>query len=214
VPDVLEQVGRDTATLFVREIEVAAVQRGPEVRRAVHRAVAALAVALALLTAFALANWAAVNALSTVLPDWLAPLVLAAVWIAVGVVLLVFLRRSSKREPGRRGWRALWTDQAQLLAEREQARDEARLALGRSLEGLTETLKKEAGEQIAAAAIPLAGGVVSAGEGIIDAADEITDAIEEAVPGGSLVNRALDVALVPGRYGIKVTGKFLRRRKP
>jgi Putative Actinobacterial Holin-X, holin superfamily III len=212
VSDLLEEVGRATATLFFREIELATARRSPELRRAAHDIAAALGAALALLTAFALGNWAAVSALSLVLPDWLAALVLALAWIVVGLLLLALARPSAQRAPGRQWWRALGADQDKIVAECEQARDEARQATRDSLERLTGTLAREAGEQVAQAAIPLAGGVVSAGEGIIDATDEITDAIEEAVPGGTVVNRAVDVVLVPGRLVIKVSRTLLARR--
>ena len=47
-------------------------------------------------------------------------------------------------------------------------------------------------------------GMVDATEDVIEAADEITDVIEETAPGGVVVNRAFDVALAPGRVGIRV----------
>jgi hypothetical protein len=53
--------------------------------------------------------------------------------------------------------------------------------------------------------------VVSAGEEIIDEIDEITDDIVEAVPGGGVVNWVADIALIPGRYGIRVARFALRR---
>ena len=54
------------------------------------------------------------------------------------------------------------------------------------------------------------GGAVSAGEAIIEQIDEISDGIEEAVPGGSVINRATDLALVPGRYFVKVVRMAVR----
>jgi hypothetical protein len=47
--------------------------------------------------------------------------------------------------------------------------------------------------------------VVDAGEDLLDLTDELSDAIEEAMPGGGLVNRAVDLALVPGRFAIRVS---------
>ena len=83
--------------------------------------------------------------------------------------------------------------------------------MGDSLERLTGALARETGEQIAHAAIPLAGGVVTAGEEIMDAADEIADAIEDAVPGGGVIDRMVDIVLVPGRFSVRVSRTLLRR---
>jgi hypothetical protein len=150
------------------------------------------------------------------MPDWAAPLVLAGAWIAVGAVLLVFVLRRGDRTSGvRRWWLVLATDQGTSLEVSEQARDEAREAMRASLGRLTEALASAAGEQLAQAATGVAGGVVEAGEDILDAADEITDAIEEAVPGGGAINKALDLALVPGRFAIRVSRTiFVRGERP
>jgi hypothetical protein len=60
---------------------------------------------------------------------------------------------------------------------------------------------------IAAAIVPIAGGAVDAGEKLLDSADEITDRIEDSgVPGGRVANQVFDVALIPGRLFIRVTG--------
>jgi hypothetical protein len=47
-------------------------------------------------------------------------------------------------------------------------------------------------------------GMVEATDDVLEAADEMTDVMEETVPGGVVVNRAFDVALAPGRFGIRV----------
>jgi hypothetical protein len=39
---------------------------------------------------------------------------------------------------------------------------------------------------------------------VLEAADEITDTVEDVVPGGIVVNRAVDIALAPGRLGVRV----------
>ena len=202
VSDLLQHAGRDAATLALREVELATAQHAPELRRAAYVTAAALGAALALLTAFALANWAAVVGLSSVFSEWLAPLVLAAGWVTVGVVLLALVRRSVERSSVRRWWRAIQTDPADSIVAFEHARDDARQVMGDSLETVTATLAKQVGQ----AAVPLAGGAVAgAAEGIIDAADEISDTVEDAVPGGAVINRAVDIVLAPGRLGIRVT---------
>jgi hypothetical protein len=55
--------------------------------------------------------------------------------------------------------------------------------------------------------VPIAGGAMDAGEKLLDSADEITDRIEDSgVPGGRVANQVFDVALIPGRLFIRVTG--------
>jgi hypothetical protein len=206
VAEALEQAGRDVSTLAVRELQLAAARHRPTVRRVLRDIVAVLAIALALLTAFAFLNVAADRALSSVMPDWAAALVLAAAWIALGALLFAFLLRRGERAAGARRWRvALAADPATSVALCEQARDDARDAMRASLGRLTDALTSAAGEQLAQAASGVAEGVVDAGEDILDAADDVADAIEEALPGGGVVNKALDLALVPGRLAIRIS---------
>jgi hypothetical protein len=119
----LEQAGRDVSTLAVRELQLAAARHRPTVRRVLRDIVAVLAIALALLTAFAFLNVAADRALSSVMPDWAAALVLAAAWIALGALLFaVLLRRGERAAGARRWWVALAADPATSVAVCEQAR--------------------------------------------------------------------------------------------
>src|SRR6476469_4182058 len=83
----LDEVGRDTRSLVRAEIVYAASEHAPELRRSVRDVGAALLVVVVGLTAFALANWAAVSALSQVASGWRAPLLLAAAWSIIGVAL-------------------------------------------------------------------------------------------------------------------------------
>ena len=68
---------------------------------------------------------------------------------------------------------------------------------------------------MATAALPLAGGVaggvVEAGDVLLEASDEIVDAIVEELPAGSVVNQIWDVALLPGRFGLRVATTVLKR---
>jgi hypothetical protein len=89
VSELIEQAGRAARLLALRQAQLAAVRHGPQVRRASLDVAVALGIALAFLTAFVLANWAAVSALSGPLPGWAAPLLLAAAWIVIGIGLLV-----------------------------------------------------------------------------------------------------------------------------
>lgn len=211
VSELVEQVGRDAGTLVLRELELAGSRHMPALRRTGRDLALAAAAAAAFLTAFALANWAAVLALSSVLPDWLAPLVLAAAWAALGALLL-FKVRSHTGDVLGTGWRrAVWGDPVEVIKEREQAREEAEAALRDRLDLLAEAIAVDAEERIRDAVVPVADGVIDAGEDLLEVADDLTDAIEDTVPGGGLLNRVLDLALLPGRVCVKVARTALAR---
>src|SRR5262249_5304870 len=146
-----------------------------------------------------LANSAAVRGLSTELPEWAAPLVLAAGWTVVGGVLALALLARARRS---RAWE---------LEDAEAARGEAEQAVRDALEELAPVITRE----IALAAIPAAGdmaeGVLDAGEEMIESVDGIVDAITDEIPGGGVVNQIWDIALMPGRLGIRVATTVLKR---
>jgi hypothetical protein len=201
VSELIEQAGRAAGMLALREAELAAVRNGPQLRRAALDVAVALGGVFALLTAFALANWAAASALSEPLPGWAAPLLLAAAWSVIGIGMLVFvLNRADRVFAGRQrqGFRAAME---QRISTRERARDEAWQGMRESLERLTGGVEHEAA---VLAVVPVARGAVSAGEHIIDQIDEITDDLGEAVPGGGVINWVADTALLPARYLVSV----------
>src|SRR5919106_2262859 len=201
VSELIKQTGRAAGLLALREAQLAAVRHGPHLRRAALEVAVALGVALAFLTALVLANWAAVGALSGPLPGWAAPLLLAAVWIVVGLGLLAFVLNRADSVFDWRQRRGLGADVERRISARERARDEAWQGMRESLERLTGEVEHEAA---VLAAVPVAGGVVSAGEHIIDQIDEITDDLEEAVPGGGVINWVADTALLPARFFVSV----------
>ena len=196
VSELIEQTGRAASLLALREAQLAALRHGPHLRRAALDVAVALGVALAFLTAFAFANWAAVSALSGPLPGWAAPLLLAAAWIVVGLRLLAFVLDRADSVIHWRQRRLLGTDVERRISARERARDEAWQAMRESLERLTGEVEHEAA---ALAVVPAARGVVSAGEHIIDQIDEITDDLDAAIPGGGVINWVADTALLPAR---------------
>jgi hypothetical protein len=206
--ELVEEVGRDAAALAFRRGQLELAEHGPEVRRATRAVVAAAICAVALLTAFVFANWALASALSSPLPGWRAPLVLTAAWLAVaGIVSALWLR--AERISVRSWLRNL--SEPDTAAQRQEAVEEAERQLLQTLDRLSDAIARAAQEGIAAAILPVAGGMVDVAEGMVDAtgdvleaADEITDGIEEEVPGGVVVNRAFDVALAPGRLGVRV----------
>ena len=209
ISDRVEGVARSAGLVAVRGADVVAARRQPDVRQAVIDLGSLAIVVTALVTAFAVVNWAAGSAWAAVVSDWFAALILAAIWIAVAVLLGAFLLRGDRSLLAYRK-RLLAKEAAETLPERLQALEEAEQELRVRLDELADAIAGAAQERIAAAILPLAGGMVEVGEEmvdatdqVIDAADEITDAIEEKVPGGFVVNRAFDFVLVPGRFGIR-----------
>jgi Putative Actinobacterial Holin-X, holin superfamily III len=191
--ELLEELARELNALALAEGRIAASRHRPALRRA-GRDAAALTVALvAFATAFALANVSAVRALSSTMPAWAAPLLLAAAWIVVGVLLVLFLAARLNRATG-------WTERSA-----EEARDDARRAIGETVTRLAPVITKE----IAAATVSTA--VVDVGEGLIDGADEMVESLTAELPGGGVVNQIWDVALMPGRFGIRVATTVLKR---
>jgi hypothetical protein len=210
VSDRVEGVARAAGLVALRGADVIAARRQPDVRRTVIDLASLAIVLTAAITAFAFANWAVAAALTTVVSDWFAGLILAAIWIAIAVLLGAFLLRGDRSLLAYRK-RFLAKETAETLPQRQEAFEEAEQELRVQVDALADAIANAAQERIAAAILPLAGGMVEVGEEmvdatdqVIDAADEITDAIEESVPGGFVVNRAVDFMLVPGRFGIKV----------
>ncbi|HYB25004.1 MAG TPA: phage holin family protein [Solirubrobacteraceae bacterium] len=211
VTELLEQLSRELSDLVMSEARLEAARNMPEVRRSARDIAGALVVAVAALAAFAFLNVAAVDGLSHVLPSWLAALVLAAFWTAVGGVLLFGLMGRARRWLL---WIVLREPPTKALDELEQERDSAIDAARRTLEQLGPAIAI----QIAVAAVPKAGevasGVVGASDSVLDATDEIVEEFTAEIPGGGAVNQVWGVVLMPGRLGIRVASTVLRRGRP
>jgi hypothetical protein len=214
VSEQAEEVARAAATLSLRGAELAAARRLPELRPVARDVVGLAVLSVALITAFGFGNWGAASALSTVMSDWQAALVLTATWIAIGILVAAVLLRGG---PLARNWRRVVAPaSADNLQERQEGVDQAERELRESIDRLGEAIADAAERKIAAAVLPLAGGMVEVGEEMVDAtdeiiekADEITDVIEERLPGGVVVNRVFDFVLVPGRFGIRIARSVL-----
>jgi Putative Actinobacterial Holin-X, holin superfamily III len=215
VTELLEQLSRELSDLVVSEAQLEAARNMPEVRRSARDTAGALVVAVAALTAFAFLNVAAVDGLLSVLPTWLAALVLAAFWTAVGGVLLFGLMGRARRWLL---WIILKEPPKKALDELEQERDSDIEAARRTLERLGPAIAI----QIAVAAVPKAGdvagdvasGVVGASDSVLDATDEVVEEFTAEIPGGGAVNQVWGVVLMPGRLGIRVATTVLRRGRP
>ena len=191
--DLLGQLGLDVAALAFYESRLTAARHEAELRRAGRDVVTALVALAALVTAFVLGNTAALLALATVMDAWLAALLLTAAWAAVGVLLgLVLLRRAKRAGAGESA---------------QESRDRATKAVRADLEQLAPAVTKE----IALAAVPMADDIVDVGEELIEGADELVESMVEELPGGGVVNQAWDVALAPGRFGIRIATTVLKR---
>jgi hypothetical protein len=199
--DLLERFGRVSSVLVLREAELAAARHEADVRRAGRDATAAGIAAVALGTAFLLANWAAVRGLSGSLSGWRAPLALAVVWLVVGVAMAA-LPLSRVRH--------LLTRPTPSIEEREQARDEAVQHVRESLEQLGAGLADEAQARMVSAMVPSADGILESGEDLLEASEELLDEMVDHAPGGSVVGQVIDFALIPGRYGIRVATTVLK----
>ncbi len=168
ITELLEQLGKDLAALVYYESRLAAERNKAQIRQVAGGVAAALAALAALLTAFVLANTAALLGLATVMDAWLAALILAAAWTAVGVVVALMLRARVKRAEKGEG---------ETL---EEASERAEQAVRATLEKLGPTITKE----IALAAVPTAGGIAEFGEDLIEGVDDIVDDLADEIPGG------------------------------
>lgn len=211
VADEVEQVARDAARLSFAAARFAVRRDAPRARRALHGLIAFGSLGLALVAVFALANVAAVESLAGRLPGWRAPLVLAGVWMGIGVAAatIVLRGRVSLRARIRRAHASgVVADRASIeLAEQ---------ALRETIECLSAAVASAAEQRVTAAILPMLGQLTQTGEEVVDAADamieaadEVTDVIEERLPGGIIVNRAFDIALIPGRFGIRAAKSVL-----
>jgi hypothetical protein len=199
--ELLERFGRDSSVLVLREAELAAARHEADVRRAGRDATAAGIAAVALGTAFLLANWAAVRGLSGWLSGWRAPLLLAAVWLVVGVALAALpLSR----------FRHLLSRPSPSIEDRERARDDAAQQLRESLEHLAGGVADEAQARMVSAMVPSADGILESGEDLLEVSEQLLDDMVDDVPGGSVVGQVIDFALIPGRYGIRVATTVLK----
>jgi hypothetical protein len=201
VSELVEQLACDLAQLGLCEGQLEAARNVPDVRRALRDGFGALIATAAILASFAFANVAAYAGLATTLPPWEAALVLAGIWLVVGGLLVLAVARRVRRS---RLWKAVATSSPEAVAQLEESRDNAAGAVRDTLERLGPAISIE----IVAAAVPLAGGLA---ETALDASDEAVEALVDELPGGGAVNQIWDVALMPGRFGLRVATTVFRR---
>jgi Putative Actinobacterial Holin-X, holin superfamily III len=211
--ELFEQLGRELGELGelgMSEAQLEAARNMPEVRRASRDIVGAVVAVIAALTAFAFLNVAAMDGLTHELPSWLAALVLAAFWTMVAVLLFLYMKRARQWL----FWIVLKAPPTETVEELERERN----AAGRAAMSTIEQIGPALAVQVALATVPdagdVAGGVVEMSGSVLEASDEIVEVMTEQLPGGGVVNQVWDVALMPGRLGIKVATTVLRRGRP
>jgi len=214
VIELLVQLGHEVSVLAFCEAQLTASRNMPEVRRAARDVAAAFVAGIAFLTAFVFANVAGMLALTTVLPAWLAALVLTLAWLGIGAAVSVALLVRAGHVTGWKWWRVFTAGPEESLKDLEGARADAEQAVLATLERLAPAITVE----IAAAAMPVAAGavtgVVDVGGDLIEASDDMVEAIAEDLPGGGVVNQMWDVVLMPGRFGVRVATTVLKRGEP
>jgi hypothetical protein len=218
----LAEVRRQVAELAAAQAQLVVAAHRRDLRRWAVDAAGPMAVVLALLTAFGLANAAAVHGLASVMPSWAAALVLAGLWVVVGAALASGIWVRGEHGEGLRWWRALGATSEGALDEVRAARERAEQGLRESLERLAPDVATEAASMAVPIASAVASGmttqmvtdvaadVVDAGTDLLDGADEMVESITQEVPGGGIVNQIWSVALLPGRAGIRVVTTVLR----
>jgi membrane protein implicated in regulation of membrane protease activity len=142
----LGQLARELSALVRRDVEVAAAERLPTLRAGLLDVAAVLAVAVAALFALAALSVAGGRAVATVVPSWLAALVVAGAWLLIAVVAAaVLLRpRTKQREQEVVGLLQILTSDEkleELRSSREEARDEAEAEMRRSSNALFRTVE-------------------------------------------------------------------------
>jgi Putative Actinobacterial Holin-X, holin superfamily III len=201
VSELVEQFARDLAQLGLYQGQLEAARNVPDVRRALRDGAGALVAVAAILAAFAFANVAAYTGLATALAPWQAALVLAATWVVIGGLLVLAVARRVQES---RLWTAIATSSPDAVAQLEESRDAAAQAARDTFGKLGPAISIE----FVAAAVPSAGGLV---ETALDVSDEAVEAFVEDLPGGSAVNQIWSVALMPGRFGLRVATTILKR---
>jgi Putative Actinobacterial Holin-X, holin superfamily III len=210
IAELVEQLGRDASRLAAHEAALGASHHIPQLRRVALGAAAVVILVLAFVTAFALANWAAVSGLSSALPTWLAALVMAGLWLAVGTVLLVVLVRRMGDAPSTLWWQLLGADRSEAVRTLQASRDEAEQTLRDTIDRLSGAVARAAAGQLAEAPELFRDVAVDVGDELLEASEDVVDAIEEQVPGGGAVGQVVDVVLFPGRLGLRIATTVIK----
>ena len=207
IAELAERVARDSARLAAHEAALGASQHVPQLRRVAVGVGAAAAIGLAFLTAFALANVAALAGLDDAMPTWLAALALAAFWAVVAVVLAAILRARLRRGSAGVWMRVLGDDRATAVGELQASRDVAEHDVRTSLDRFGDAVAAASAAQLADAVVPFAD---SLGDELLEEAEEVLDTVADNVPGAGAIGQVVDVVLFPGRLGLRIATTVFR----
>jgi len=214
VTELIAELGRNVSVLVFCEAQLAAVRNMPQVRRTARDLGAALIAVTAFLTAFVFANVAGFLGLSTVMSGWEAALVLVAVWIVLGISLVIVLTVRAGQVSGWRWWRIFGGGPGEAVHDLERALADAKQAVLDTLGRLAPAISIEIASASVAMAGDVAEGVVDAGQDILEASDDLVESIADDLPAGGVVNQIWDVVLMPGRFGLKVATTVLKTGEP
>jgi hypothetical protein len=209
--ELLVRLGRDVGVLVFCETHLAAARNLPEVRRAARDIAGALVAGLAFLTAFVFANVAALHGLTAIVSPWLAALILCLAWLTVGLALVIVLMVRAGDVTRWRWWRVFRGGREESLEDLERARADAEDAVRETLALLTPAITVEIASASVGAAGDMADDVVEAGEDLLESSEEFVEGIAEDIPGAGVVSQVWGIALMPGRFGIRVATTVLRR---
>jgi len=139
--ELLGELAHELSLLVRSDLELAAAQRGPELREVATELAAVSAAAAASLLALAALSWAAIQGLTLAFPSWLAALLVALGWVAVAALLL-------RIDHPRRLQRRLQAEtQEQAIAAAREHRIEAEQAMRTTARNLGRAVAREIGER-------------------------------------------------------------------
>jgi Putative Actinobacterial Holin-X, holin superfamily III len=197
--DLLAQLARELSALVRRDVEVAASERLPALRRALLDATALAVVAVTALLALAALSVAGGRAADTILPGWAAVLVVAGAWaLLTAIAAAVVLRprtRPREREELLGLLEILFRDDRleEVQSSRCDARAEAEAQVRQTSASLVAALLEEAAEHQLEALPAVAKREVGKAEA--DAAERIAE--------------ALAVLTAPARAGLSALGRLV-----
>jgi Putative Actinobacterial Holin-X, holin superfamily III len=202
--ELLGQLARELSALVRRDVEVAAAERLPTLRRALFDLGALGVVGVAALFALAALSVAGGWAVASALAGWAAALVVAGAWALIAAVAAAVLLRP-RAQPREReelfGLLQLLSSKQrleELQSSREEARDEAEQEMRQTSAALVQALLAEATEH-QVKALPA---VAKREVGKVEA-----DA-------GALIADALTVLTAPARAGLGALGRLVESPAP
>jgi len=179
----LEELVHEVTVLVRKDLELAAVQRAPEIRRLGGDVAAALVAGAALFLTLGALSWAAFQGLAVAFEPWTAALIVAAGWTTISVLALLTIGdpRGLLQRLGEGSHEKALAD---ALIERELANQAVRA----TVKELRQELRREAHERERQL-------LSEAGHRVVHAAERDLEA---------LLKEILGVLGVPGRVGINL----------